>query len=55
MLESMKNLTTDRKLATVTSKRYMVDLKDRLFGGNKAAVTNLTKDDLKKIAHLLPA
>jgi len=55
LLESMKNLTTDKKLARITSERYMVDLKDRLFGAKNASVTNLTKDDLKKIAHLLPA
>jgi len=54
LLEAMNNLTTDRQLATVTSNRYMTQLKTRLFGDDNKSNTNLSGEDLKRLQSLLP-
>jgi len=54
LLEAMNNLTTDRRLPTVTSQRYMTDLRKRLFSRDDETTTNLSEKDMKRLERLLP-
>jgi hypothetical protein len=54
LMESMNNLTTDRRLSSVTSSRYMIELKDRLFSAGRDGATNLSEKDMKRLERLLP-
>ncbi len=55
LMESLKNVTNDRKIPTVTSNRYMGELKKRLFGTNTSSVTNLSEETMEQLKHLLPS
>lgn len=55
MIESLKNLVTDKKISTVTTDRYLLDLRKRLFGSETESKTNLNNEQLKQLQHLLPA